>query len=313
MKSILLEKAGSADNLNLVDISKPSIAEHEVLIESKAISVNPVDAKIKYSDEGLSALISSERPIILGWDIAGTIVAVGNKVSKFSVGDNVFGMVNFPGHGKTYAEFVAAPEVQLARMPENISFTDAAVTTLAALTALQAMKSKVKENDRVLIHAGSGGVGHFAIQIAKVLGAYVIATSSEKNRDFILSLGADEHIDYRSKDFEKELIDIDFVFDTQGEEIAAKSLKVMRTNGNLISIAMMEISESLQQQAAPLNINIEAMLVTSNGDDMAFLASLLNMGKIKPHVSSVFNFSDMAKAHAALESGRTVGKIALTF
>ena len=136
---------------------------------------------------------------------------------------------------------------------------------------------------------------------------------SEKNRDFILSLGADEHIDYRSKDFEKELIDIDFVFDTQGEEIAAKSLKVMRTNGNLISIAMMEISESLQQQAAPLNINIEAMLVTSNGDDMAFLASLLNMGKIKPHVSSVFNFSDMAKAHAALESGRTVGKIALTF
>ncbi|MEI8642786.1 NADP-dependent oxidoreductase [Pseudoalteromonas sp. Hal040] len=313
MKSIVLEKAGSADNLKIVDVAKPSIADNEVLIESKAISVNPVDAKIKYSDEGLSGLVSPERPITLGWDVAGTVVSVGSKVSKFSVGDNVFGMVNFPGHGKTYAEFVAAPEVQLAKMPDNISFTDAAVTTLAALTALQAMKSKVKENDRVLIHAGSGGVGHFAIQIAKVLGAYVIATSSEKNHDFILSLGADEHIDYRSKDFEKELIDIDFVFDTQGEEIAAKSLKVMRANGNLISIAMMEIPESLIQQAAPLNINIEAMLVTSNGDDMAYLASLLNMGQIKPHVSSVFNFSDMAKAHAALESGRTVGKIALTF
>ncbi|GAA0783011.1 MULTISPECIES: NADP-dependent oxidoreductase [Pseudomonadati] len=313
MKSIVLEKAGSADNLKLVDIAKPSIADNEVLIESKAISVNPVDAKIKYSDEGLSGLISPERPITLGWDVAGTVVAVGSKVSKFTVGDNVFGMVNFPGHGKTYAEFVAAPEAQLATIPENATFTDAAVTTLAALTALQAMKNKVKTDDRVLIHAGSGGVGHFAIQIAKKLGAYVVATSSEKNRDFILSLGADEHIDYRSQDFENVLTDIDFVFDTQGEEVAAKSLKVMRTNGNLVSIAMMEIPEILQQQAAPLNVNVEAMLVASNGDDMAFLAGLLSEGSLKPHVSSVFNFSDMAKAHAALESGRTVGKIALTF
>ena len=313
MKSIILEKAGSADNLNLVDIAKPSIADNEVLIESKAISVNPVDAKIKYSDEGLSGLVSPERPITLGWDVAGIVVAVGSKVTKFTVGDKVFGMVNFPGHGKTYAEFVAAPEAQLATMPENTTFTDAAVTTLAALTALQAMKNKVKASNRVLIHAGSGGVGHFAIQIAKKMGAYVIATSSEKNRDFILSLGADEHIDYRSQDFENVLSDIDFVFDTQGEEVATKSLKVMRANGNLVSIAMMEIPETLQQQASSLNITVEAMLVASNGDDMAFLANLLSEDSLKPHVSTVFNFSDMAKAHAALESGRTVGKIALTF
>ncbi|MCG9696574.1 NADP-dependent oxidoreductase [Shewanella sp. Isolate11] len=312
MRSIVLEKSGGGENFKLVDIDKPLLTENEVLIETKAISINPVDAKIKYSEEGLSGLVSPERPITLGWDVAGKVVAVGNKVSKYVIGDLVFGMVNFPGHGKAYAEYVAADESQLASIPPGISFTDAAVTTLAALTALQALKNNVKAGDKVLIHAGSGGVGHFAIQIAKKMGAYVFATSSAKNREFVLSLGADQHIDYRTQAFEEILTDINFVFDTQGEQIATKSLQVMSAGGKLVSIAMIEIPKILQQQAKKLTLTVQAMLVNSNGDDMAWLASLLAEGSLKPHVSTVFKFTEMVEAHAAIESGRTVGKIALT-
>ena len=312
MKAILLEQAGGVENLILKDIAKPELKDNEVLVENHAISINPVDTKVKYSNEGLNMLISPERPIVLGWDIAGTVVAVGDKVSQYQIGDKVFGMVNFPGHGKAYAEYVAAPESHLAAIPKGTSFTQAAATTLAALTALQALKGRVSPGDKVLIHAGSGGVGHFAVQIAKEMGAYVVSTSSSKNLDFVMSLGADEHIDYRTQAFEEAISDMDLVFDTVSPDTAEKSLAVLGKGGRLVSITLMEIPADLQAKADALKVSIDKLLVQSNGEDMRLLSSWLESGAIKPHVSQTFAFEKLGEAHTSIEAGRSVGKVIVT-
>lgn len=312
MKAILLEKAGGVENLLLREIDKPAIQENEVLVAVKAISINPVDYKVRAIGEVLTRVHGEQRPVIIGWDISGTVVATGNNVTKFEVDDNVFGMINFPGSGNAYAEFVASPEDYLAKMPSNISFEEAAATTLAALTALQVLKSRVKKGDRILIHAGSGGVGHFAIQIAKSLGAYVITTSSAKNKDFVLSLGADEHIDYHLQAFEDILTDIDFVFDMFNGAILLNSVKVVKDGGTIISLSTLDFSEEVLKQAEKRNINVSPLMVRSNGADMNTLKNMLESETIKPHISKTFSFDDMAKAHLHLESGRTVGKVVVT-
>jgi len=311
MKSIVLEEAGGVENLIFKDIEQPATVDGEVLVKVEAISINPVDVKIKYAEEGLNNLYGEERPVILGWDIAGTVIATGNAVSLFEVGDAVFGMVNFPGKGKAYAELVAAPESQLAKIPSNVSYKEAAATTLAALTALQAIQNTVKAGDRVLVHAGSGGVGHFAIQIAKNMGAHVVATSSAKNRDFIMSLGADEHIDYQTQAFEKVASKIDFVLDTLGGEVLSKSLDVMVSGGSIVSITTFQFSKELLEKATLHEVKMSALMVHSNGEDMNTLKGMLAEGIIKPHLSKAFPFTEMAKAHAEVESGRTVGKIVI--
>ena len=221
-------------------------------------------------------------------------------------------MVNFLGHGKAYSEYVAAPESHLAKIPQGVSFEDAAATTLAALTALQVLEGRVKENDKVLIHAGSGGVGHFAIQIAKSLGAHVITTSSGRNKDFVMSLGADEHIDYRTQKFEDELSNLDFVFDMFNGEILLNSVKVVKEGGSIISLPTPEFTDEILNLAKDRNVNVSFLMVQSNGNDMNTLANMLEKGTLKPHVSKTFAFDDMAKAHEQLESGRTVGKVVVT-
>jgi NADPH:quinone reductase-like Zn-dependent oxidoreductase len=309
LNTIILEKAGGVENLILKDVEQPVATEHEILVEVKAISINPVDFKVRSMEEVFTMIYGEERPAILGWDIAGAVVSVGDNVTNFETGDNVFGMVNFPGRGNAYAEFVAAPENHLAKMPENVSFEDAAATTLAALTALQVLQGRVKKGDRVLIHAGSGGVGHFAIQIAKHLGAYVITTSSSKNRDFVLSLGADEHIDYHSQAFEEVVSDMDFVLDPFNGDILLNSVKVVKDSGSIISIPTPEFSDEVMKLAEERNVNVSFLLVTSNGEDMNTLKDLLANGTLKPHVSKTFPFSEMDKAHLEIETGRTVGKV----
>ena len=244
--------------------------------------------------------------------MAGTVAAVGEKVTQFKTGDSVFGMVNFPGHGRAYAEYVAAPAHHIAHMPDQVSFAEGAATTLAALTALQVLQSRVKPDDRVLIHAGSGGVGHFAIQIAKHLGAYVVATSSGKNRDFVMAQGADEHIDYREQKFEEVLSDIDFVLDGMGGEVLENSLKVVKAGGKIVSLPTFTFPEDLQAEADRLEVALEFVMVTSNGDDMNTLKGMLEDGTLKPHVSVTFPFEQLADAHRQIESGRTVGKAVVT-
>jgi NADPH:quinone reductase-like Zn-dependent oxidoreductase len=312
MKAYVLNEAGGVENLILSEIEQPSPKADEVLVEVKAISINPVDVKVRPVEEVLNMIVGADRPVILGWDIAGKVTAVGEDVTLFEPGDCVFGMVNFPGHGKCYAEYVAAPEAHLARMPENISFEGAAATTLAALTALQVLQPRIKRGDRVLIHAGSGGVGHFAIQIAKHLGATVVTTSSAKNRDFVTSLGADEHIDYREQKFEEVASDIDFVLDGMGGEVLKNSLKVVKDGGGIVSLPTFKFPEEVKAYAEQHNIDVSSVMVQSNGADMNTLKQLVETESLKPHVSKTFPFAELADAHKQIETGRTVGKAVVT-
>jgi NADPH:quinone reductase-like Zn-dependent oxidoreductase len=312
MKAILLEKTGGVENFLIKDVKKPDTKENEVLISVKAIGINPVDYKARAIEDVLNSLTGEQRPAIIGWDVSGTIIAIGNNITKFKIGDNVFGMINFPGSGNAYAEFVAAPEDHLVKIPKNISFEEAAATTLAAVTALQALKPRVKKSDRVLIHAGSGGVGHFAIQIAKSLGAYVITTSSAKNKDFVLSLGADEHIDYGSQKFEEILTDIDYVLDMFNGDILLNSIKITKNGGVIISLPTADFSDEVLKLAKERNVDVSFTVVQSNGDDMNTLKNMLESGTLKPHISKTFAFEKMGDAHLQLESGRTVGKVIVT-
>ncbi|MCX8524952.1 NADP-dependent oxidoreductase [Chryseobacterium formosus] len=306
MKAIILENAGGTENLKLTEIEKPSIKQGEVLVEVKSVSINPIDVKTR-SGKGAFQKLKYENPLILGWDISGIIVE--SNSSKFKLDDEVFGMINFPGHGKAYSEFVVASENHLALKPKNINFEEAAATTLAALTALQAIqKAEVKKGQNVLIHAASGGVGHFAVQIAKHLGVSVTGTSSEKNRDFVLNLGADQHIDYKNYDWEKSDEKFDFILDTIGGENIDNSIKVLKENGTIISIPS-GLNDDVEEKATSVNAKGFKMLVKSDGKDMEKLAELLEKGVLKPYIYQAFKFEEMAKAHEELEKGRTVGKI----
>ncbi|MBB5647379.1 NADP-dependent oxidoreductase [Pedobacter cryoconitis] len=310
MKAIVLTESGDVDKLILTTLPVPVIVEGEVLIQVKAISINPVDAKTR-TGKGLYGKLKEQPPIILGWDVSGIITE--SKSQLFKVGDEVFGMVNFPGHGKAYAEYAAAPAVHLALKPANISHEEAAAATLAALTAWQVLvnHAKIKATDKVLIHAAAGGVGHYAVQIAKHIGAYVIGTSSAKNKDFVIKLGADEHIDYKSQRFEDAAEDLDFVLDTIGGDNIDRSLEVIKTGGTIISIPS-GLNEEVTAKASAKGINGYFILVASNGDDMKQLAILLEKGIIKSHVSQTYAFEQLPEAHSAIESGRTVGKIVIT-
>ncbi|MDV6170325.1 NADP-dependent oxidoreductase [Flavobacterium sp. DG1-102-2] len=312
MKAIILNEFGGVENLRYTQIDKPLAGADEVVVQVKAISINPVDVKTR-AGKGVAGRLKDHLPLILGWDISGIITEVGPSVTKFKVGDAVFGMVNFPGHGKAYAEYVAAPADQLALKPSNISYEEAAAATLAALTAWQAVTRliNVKKGDRVLVHAAAGGVGQFAVQIAKNLGAYVIGTSSAANKDFVLSLGTDEYIDYKAQPFEEVVSDVDFVFDSVGGENIDRSLKVIKKGGSIISIPS-GLNDAVIEKAKALGINGYQFMVTSNGTDMEALAGQLERGKLKSHVSKVFSFDEMAEAHLHIESGRTVGKIVVT-
>lgn len=312
MKAIVLAGFGGVDHLTLTEIPTPAIAENEVLIQVKAISINPVDVKTR-AGKGVYGRLKDIDPIILGWDISGVITNVGSRVTEFKVGDEVFGMVNFPGHGQAYAEYVAAPAAHLALKPANISHEEAAAATLAALTAWQGMQSQgaIRPGQQVLIHAAAGGVGHFAVQIAKHWGAHVIGTSSAANRDFVLSLGADEHIDYQSQKLEEATADVDFVFDTIGGDNIDKSLPIIKPGGIIISIPSGK-NDQVTEKAAAQGINGFPFMVSSNGADMKTLADLLEIGTIKAHVFKTFSFDQIADAHLQVETGKTVGKVVVT-
>jgi NADPH:quinone reductase-like Zn-dependent oxidoreductase len=307
MKAILLTSPGGTDKLLYSDIEKPVIKSDEVLVQVKAISINPVDVKSR-SGKGVYGRIKEAKPLILGWDISGVVTE--SQSPLFKTGDEVFGMVNFPGHGKAYAEYIAAPASHLALKPANITHEEAAAATLAALTAYQALVkyAKVQAGQKVLVHAAAGGVGHFAVQIAKHLGAYVVGTSSSHNKELVLQLGADEHIDYHNYDWANATPRFDFVLDSIGGENIDRSLYVTKPGSTLISIPS-GLNEAVTEKAKAKDVNGYFFLVSSNGEDMKAIAGYLQQGIIKSHISQTFAFEDMAKAHEQVESGHTVGKI----
>ena len=309
MKAIVLAQPGGIESLQILEIDKPAIGEGDVLVKVKAISINPADVKTR-SGKGRYEMLKIENPLILGWDIAGVIVE--SNTADFKPGDEVFGMVNFPGHGKAYAEYVAVPAKQLALKPANISFEQAAAATLAALTAYQALvkNANVVKGQRVLIHAAAGGVGHFGVQIAKHLGAHVTGTSSAGNRNFVLSLGAEDHIDYKNHHWQQGTNDFDITLDAIGGDNLNQSLEVTKPGGTLISI--LGFNEALKEKAKSKGVNGYSILVSSNGDDMKVIAEYLEKGFIKPHVFATFPFENIGAAHRQVESGRTVGKVVVT-
>lgn len=307
MKAIILKEPGSADHLQLTELPVPVIAPGEVLVKVKAISINPVDVKTRVG-KGTWNRLKDEAPVILGWDISGVVTDSASPL--FNIGDEVFGMVNFPGHGRAYAEYVAAPAAHLARKPANISHEVAAATTLAALTAWQAMTNfgNIVPGQKVLIHAAAGGVGHYAVQLARHWGAYVIGTSSAANKDIILGIGADEHIDYTTQQLQHHAKDIDFVLDTIGGENIDRSLQVMKKGGIIVSLPS-GLKEAVTEKAEAAGCHGHPIMVASNGADMAKLADLLEQGHLHAIVSKTFAFDEMAQAHLQVESGRTVGKV----
>lgn len=312
MKAAILNSAGGVENFSIADIPKPVIKPNEVLVQVKAISINPVDIKTRKGGSFYEEL-KKDPYTIIGWDISGIVAEVGNEVTKFKKGDEVFGMVNFPGKGKAYAEYVASPEDHLAIKPSNIDHFSAAASTLAALTAWQALVQQIKlqKGEKILIHAAAGGVGHFAVQIAKHLGAYVIGTSSAGNIDFIKSLGAYETINYNEQAFEEVVKDADAVLDAVGGDVGIRSLKAVKKGGRVLTI-LPGTAAALKKESENYDLQAWAYLVKSSGEDMQQLAQLLQQGIIKPFISHQYKLEEIAEAHRQSETGRTRGKIVVT-
>lgn len=312
MKGIVLKGFGGVENLEMIDLPIPVIAENEVLVKTEALGVNPVDIKTRMG-KGLAEILKFIDPLILGWDISGIIVETGRKVKTFRKGDEVFGMVNFPGHGKAYAEFVIAQESHIALKPANISHKDAAAASLAALTAWQILNEKttIKPGDKVLIHGASGGVGHYAVQMARNLGAKVTGTSSGRNKEFILTLGAAGHIDYEKFPFEDFTDKQDFVLDTIGGEYIDRSLKILKPGGTIVSINS-GTSESVTEKASAKGANGFTYRVQSSGKNMNEIARMLEKGDVISYVSKSYPLDDVRSAHLHLETKRTIGKVVLT-
>ena len=312
MKAILLNETGGVEQLVYQDIDKPTLKKGEILVKIKAIGINPADAKVRSNNDFLTSKLGAERPAILGWDVSGIISEKGEDTDGFEPGDAVFGLLL---SGRVYAEYVAVPANIMAHKPENISHEEAAAIPIAAITAWNPLFNigKIKQGNKVLIHAGSGGVGHFGIQIAKYLGATVISTSSAKNRDFVLSLGADQHIDYTSEKFYELLHDVDFVLDTIGGDTLAHSIDVVKENGMIIT-TIPGFSDEIKEKARKKNVYLSfgGTDMDNLRRDITSLADLAGKGLLKPHIYALYPFTEMAKAHIQIESGRTVGKIVVT-
>jgi len=306
MLAVRIHQYGNRDVLSLDDIPVPDIAPDEVLVKVVAASVNPVDWKVR---EGyLAEMIPHPLPLTLGWDVSGVVVAVGGEVSNWREGDAVFARPDLARNG-TYAEFVAIRAKECARKPATISHVEAASLPLAGITAWESMvdTAAVQPGQRVLVHAGSGGVGSLAIQLLKDLGATVIATTSERNRALVESLGADQVIDYRTTRFSDVLEPVDAVFDTLGGQVQEDSWQVLRPGGIQVSI----ISPPDAGKAAARGLRQGFVFIGPNAPVLTRLAALVDSGRLRPVIGAEFALRDIAAAHALSESGRAVGKIVL--
>ncbi|MFP3599208.1 NADP-dependent oxidoreductase [Chryseobacterium sp. SIMBA_029] len=310
MKAYLLYEAGGTDKLTLGEVPVPALKNGEVLVKVKAIGINPADTIYRNSDAFITHIFGEKRPVIMGWDISGEIVEKAENTDGFEIGDAVFALLQNAGG---YAEFVAVNVELLAHKPENIKFEEAAAVPMAGLTAWQPLihGMNIKKGDRILIHGASGGVGHYAVQIAKYLGAEVIATSSGKNRDFVKSLGADQHIDYQTENFWEAIEEVDFVFDTIGGETLERSIDITKPGGTIISILALT-KEEMMARAEEKNVNLRLWGLQFNGKDLRAFADVLVRGIIKPHIATIYPFTSIAEAHQQVETRRTAGKIVIT-
>jgi NADPH:quinone reductase-like Zn-dependent oxidoreductase len=311
MRVITQLATGGPEVLELGEAEIPHPLPTEIRVRVAAAGVNPVDWKTR-AGAGVAAVLGPP-PFTVGWDVAGTVDAVGPGVTRFAVGDAVFGMPWFPRQAGAYAEFVTAPSRHFAHRPAGLSEAEAAGLSLAGLTAWQCLVdiAAVQPGQRVLVHAAGGGVGHLAVQIAKARGAYVVGTASANKHNLLHDLGIDEAVDYRTEEFEKVVEPVDLVLDLIGGEVATRSLDVLHPEGRLICLPSAAAGSALAA-AAERGLRATAMLAEPDGDGLEELARLVDDRRLRVLVSETFPLERASHAHRAGEMGHTAGKLVLT-
>ncbi|VXD24231.1 Quinone oxidoreductase [Planktothrix serta PCC 8927] len=312
MKAIVIYQYGSPDVLRYEDISTPSIKPDQVLVKIHASSVNPVDWKIR---QGLLQPLSGYNfPKVLGSDLSGEIVEVGEQATRWRVGDQVYTFVN-PLFGGAYGEYVAVPAANVSYKPQNISYTEAATVPVAGLTALQGLLDlgQLRPGQRVLINGASGGVGTFAVQIAVAMNADVTGVCGTANVDFVKRLGAHTVIDYTQEDFTLQEIQYDIIFDAVGKQSFFNCQKVLQSDGIYIStVPTVDNMGATLQTLLFSSQKCKLVLAQPSRRDLDALRDLIEAGKVKTVIDRTYSLSDIAEAHTYSEMGRTVGKIAIT-
>ncbi|MFI7294922.1 NADP-dependent oxidoreductase [Streptomyces sp. NPDC050121] len=313
--------------LQEAEVPEPTVGEHDVLVRVEAAGLNPLDEKIRAGE--FKQILPYKLPLILGNDVAGTVIGVGTAVRGFKLGDEVYARPAQDRIG-TFAERIAVAEGDVALKPASISMDEAGSLPLVALTAWQALveRGKVRPGQKVLIHAGAGGVGSIAIQLAAHLGASVATTASGSNAHFVRALGADTVIDYRTQDFEQLLTGYDLVLDSIGGETLEKSLRVLKPGGRAIGIAgppdpafareaglnpllrlaVAGLSRKIRKQAKKLGVTYEFLLMRASGDQLRQMTTLIDEGVVRPVVGKVVRFDETPQALQSLSQGGIRGK-----
>ena len=307
MKAVRIKGYGNEEVVELAELEQPKPGAGEVLVKVKAAAVNPVDWKIR---DGLGELFGLKLPLILGCEIAGTVVSVGPigpGSSDFAPGNDVYGYLGT--HIGGYAEYVAAPASEFVRKPKQIDFDTAAAVPVAALTAWQGIfdHGKLTSGQRILITGASGAVGSMAVQLAKVKGAHVIGTGSGRNEEFVRELGADEFIDYRKAKFEEEVSGVDVVFDTVGGDTQERAFQTLKRGGVLIST----VNPPSAEKAKEFDVTVAMVAMMPKPDQLAEINRLVESGKLKVRVATVLPLAEVKKAHQLSSSGHADGKIIL--
>lgn len=313
MRAMTIAGSGGPEVLTPAEIERPIRVSAEVLVRVVAAGVNPVDAKTR-AGKGAFAAVSS-FPLVLGNDFSGVVVEAPYEAHPLQPGTEVYGMGNVPRLSGAYAEYVSIPELSVVRKPAALSHIEAAAVPLAALTAwgMVVDTAKAHEGQRMLIHAGAGGVGHFAVQFAAYFGAHVITTSSQRNSSWLRELGAAEVVDYTAGRFEEQISDVDVVIDLIGnvvDDTGTRSLATMRPGGLLVN-GPTGSWPTLAADAAAAGMRGTGYRVSPDGSTLAVISRLIESGDLHVHVDQVFDLEDAAEAHRAIESGHTRGKIVL--
>lgn len=330
MKAFIVDRYGKKEKLKQIEIGIPVLKGSDVLVQIHAAGVNLLDSKIKGGE--FKSILPYKTPFTLGHDVSGVITEVGRQVTKFKVGDKVYARPADHRIG-TFAEFISIDENDVALKPENLSMEDAASIPLVGLTAWQALveKAKLKKGQKVFIQAGSGGVGTFAIQLAKHLGATVATTTSAANFDLVKQLGADIIIDYKKQDFETVLSDYDVVLNSQDTQALEKSLKILKIGGKVISISgppdpdfgkqisanwflrtvLRILSAGIRKKAKRLGVNFSFLFMRAQGDQLSEITKLIESGIVKPVIDKVFPFEQTNEAMSYIETGRAKGKVVI--
>jgi NADPH:quinone reductase-like Zn-dependent oxidoreductase len=313
MRAAVIDGPGEPGVFRMADLAVPHRVNAEFLVKVVAAGVNPIDSKTRAGRGVFDAI--PLFPSVLGHDFSGVVVQSPYDAHPIKPGDEVFGMVMVPRFGGSYAEYVTVPSISVVRKPSTLSHIEAAGAPLAALTAwgMVVEVAKAHEGQRMLIHAGTGGVGHFAVQFASYFGAYVIATSSAGHLGWLHELGASEVVDYASARFEDAVADVDVVIDLVGnvhDDTGSRSLKVLRPGGLIVNVPTGSWP-SFAEEVAAAGVRGTGFKVAPDGHSLAVIARLLESGAVRVHVDRIFDLDQVADAHRALELGHTRGKLVL--